>query len=190
MAPIDPSPLTAGEQKAWNEAADRLARFIDTFALNDRIHVSRLTLRLLDEARQVYERDKSQTPTTLVMEKMQQLLADWLAVNLGEQGRPRSEILASGYIALLLSRLNQTAPGLFLAAPLPDDLQKAMRQTLIETGPDLNVSSMTPRHLDYGPMLQLAQQTWHRFDLRATLTALIFWACVYCIFYWWLSELL
>ena len=58
------------------------------------------------------------------------------------------------------------------------------------TGPDLNVSSMTPRHLDYGPMLDFARQTWHRWDAKEFFIALAFWAGVYTVFYWWLSEVL
>jgi hypothetical protein len=65
-----------------------------------------------------------------------------------------------------------------------------MRQTLLVTGPDLKVSSMTPRHLDYGPMLALAKQTWHRWNTKAAIIALLFWTGVYFVFYWWLSDLL
>ena len=67
-------------------------------------------------------------------------------------------------------------------------MRQALRETLIVTGPDLNVSSMTPRHLDYGPMLQFAQQTWHRVELKEFVIAVALWAAVYTVFYWWLSQ--
>ena len=40
--------------------------------------------------------------------------------------------------------------------PTGEELRQALHESLVVTGPDLNVSSMTPRHLDYGPMLDLA----------------------------------
>jgi hypothetical protein len=46
---------------------------------------------------------------------------------------------------------------------------------------------MTPRHLDYGPMLDLARQTWHRWDARRFFVALALWACIYTLLYLWLS---
>ena len=69
-------------------------------------------------------------------------------------------------------------------------MRQALRETLLVTGPDLNVSSMTPRHLDYGPMLQFARQTWHLWNAKEFFIALVFWAGIYCVFYWWLSQTL
>jgi hypothetical protein len=181
---------TAEEAEAWNRAHDRLEQFLSTFALGDHAHVSRLTLTFLDRAREVHRQDPSQDPTTLTLRQAQKVLAEWLAQNLDEQGEAPSKILANGYIALLLSRLYRNAPTAFLELSLPENLRQSMRQTLLIAGPDLNISSMTPRHLDYGPMLHLARQTWHRWDGKAILAAVVFWAGVYTIFYFWLSEVL
>ena len=82
------------------------------------------------------------------------------------------------------------ASGAFLASPVPEEMRQALRESLISTGPDLNVSSMTPRHLDFGPMLEIARQTWHRWSPKEFLVALIFWGAVYSFFYWWLSQIL
>jgi hypothetical protein len=173
--------------EAWNKAYDRLIHFLNTFALGDHAQVSRLALELMDRSRELHRQDPSRDPTTVTMEQAQKLLTEWLAKTLHEEGEAPAKVLANGYIALLLSRLYQTAPQSFLEFPLPEDLRHSMRQTLLVTGPDLNVSSMTPRHLDYGPMLDLARQTWHRWDAKAMFIALVFWAAVYTILFLWLS---
>jgi hypothetical protein len=178
------------DQEAWNQAYDRLLNFLHTFALGDHAYVSQLALKLLHQAQELHQQDPARDPTTQTMEHAQKWLADWLAANLEQREQSPSHVLATGYIALLLSRLYQTAPTAFLASPLPDNLRQSLRQTLLVTGPDLNVSSMTPRHLDYGPMLQFARQTWHRWDGKEILIALLFWAGVYTVFYWWLSQIL
>jgi len=184
MEPINPG-STLNEQAAWNEAYDRLVNFLHTFEVGDHAYISQVAVDLLRQAQEAHRRDPSRA-----MEQAQKRLADWLATNLGEEDRSPSHILATGYVALLLSQVYRTAPTSFLATPLPEELRQALRETLLVTGPDLNISSMTPRHLDYGPMLQFARQTWHRWEPRELIVALLFWACVYTFFYWWLSQIL
>jgi hypothetical protein len=190
MASINDSPVTRGGQEAWNEAHDRLMSFLNTFELGDHARASQLAIEFLRQARELHQQDPSRDPVTLTLGQAQKRLADWLATNLEQENKSPAHVLPSGYIAVLLSRVYQTAPDSFLANPLPEELRSALRETLIVTGPDLNVSSMTPRHLDYGPMLTFAKQTWHRWDAQEFFIALLFWAGVYTVFYWWLSQLL
>ena len=178
------------EQAAWNQAHDRLQDFLHTFALGDHAQVSRLTLKLLDQARELHRQDASLDPVSLTMTQAQKQAEEWFASNLEMRNQPPSELLAAGYVALLLSRAFRTAPEAFLTSPLPENLKESMRQTLLVTGPDLNISSMTPRPIDYGPMLDLARKTWHRWNAREIIIALLFWTGVYFVFYWWLSETL
>ena len=189
MEPVEP-PMSIQERTAWNEAYDRLIHFLETFQLTDHAHVAQTALRLLHEAQKLHREDSSRDPATRTMEQAHKHLADWLAVTLGEANRAPSHILSTGYNALLISQVYRTAPTSFLQSPLPEELRQALRETLVVAGPDLNVSSMTPRHLDFGPMLQIARQTWHRFDAQELIIALIFWAGVYVVFYWWLSQVL
>ena len=39
-------------------------------------------------------------------------------------------------------------------------------------------------------MLQFARQTWHRVNLKELVIAVTFWAAVFVIFHWWLSQVL
>jgi hypothetical protein len=183
------SPAKKNEE-SWNDAYDRLVLYLRTFDLGDHAYVSRLALNILQQAQEHYRADGSREPTTVTLGLAQKNIADWLAANLPQQDTSPSFVLPSGYIAILLSRAYRTSPDSFLASPLPEELRQALRETMVVTGPDLNVSSMTPRHLDYGPMLQFARQTWHRIDAREFLIAVAFWAAVYTVFYWWLSQTL
>jgi hypothetical protein len=175
---------------AWNEAYDRLVLYLRTFDLGDHAYVSKIALNILEQAQEIYRTDGTREPTTLTLSLAQKSIADWLAANLPQHDTSPGFVLPSGYIAILLSRAYRTSPDSFLASPLPEELRQALRETMVVTGPDLNVSSMTPRHLDYGPMLQFARQTWHRLDAKEFLIAVAFWAAVYTVFYWWLSQAL
>ena len=179
---MNPPPDTV----AWNRAYDRLVHYLDTFALGDHLHASRLALQLLDESRELHQREPARDPVQLTLEHARGKLQDWLAENLREEAEPE-RVMTVGCVALLLSRLYRAAPESFLRTPLPDAVRGSLQRTLLTTGPGLNVSSMTPRHLDYGPMLGLARQTWHRWDAKTFFIALLFWAAVYVALYLWLS---
>jgi hypothetical protein len=187
MAPItSPQPQ---DREAWNEAYDRLENYLRTFELGDHAYVSQLANDIFRQAKERRHETPSCEPTEITIELAQKRLADWLAANLGAENRSTSQILATGAIAILLSKVYRTAPDFFLANPVPEELRQALRETLVVTGPDFNISSMTPRHLDYGPMLQFARQTWHRWDVKELAIAILFWAGVYTVFYWWLSSM-
>lgn len=190
MASIDQLQLSANEQKAWNEAYDRLTHFLAGFGVDDPAHIARVALSLIDEAKQLHREKPDQQPTRLTLELAQKRVADWLAASLNGPHQAASEIFAHGSMALLLSRVFQTSPGSFLEMPLPEELRQALQETMLVAGPDLDISRMTPRHLDYGPMLNLAQQTWHRWNVQEVVVAIIFWAVVYFIFYFWLVAIL
>jgi hypothetical protein len=175
---------------AWNHAHARLRRYLETFALGDQVRLERLALRLLDEARELHRADPSLDPTTITICHAQARLGRWLALTLEGEGRPSPQALTSGTVALLLSRMAQRQPEFFLSDELPQEARESLRRTLLVTGPDLTVSSMTPRHLDYGPMLDFARQTWHRYDSKSFGAAVLFWLGVYGICYWCLSEYL
>jgi len=182
--------MNTATDQAWNDAYDRLAAYLRTYDLADHAHVARVALDLLQQAKDSHAKDSSQEPTALTLGLAQKKITEWLAFNLPQADLSRSNLLSAGCIAILLSGAYRTAPGSFLASPVPEEMRQALRESLISTGPDLNVSSMTPRHLDYGPMLQFARQTWHRIDIKELVIAVAFWAAVFAIFHWWLSQAL
>jgi hypothetical protein len=182
--------MNSSLEQSWNEAYDRLALYLRTFDLGDHAYTSRLTLDILHEAREKQRTGDAREPTTLTLDLAQKKIVTWLAANLPQADSSPGTLLPAGYIAILLSRAYRTAPDSFLATPVPEELRQALRESLLQTGPDLNVSSMTPRHLDYGPMLQFARQTWHRVDPKEFVIAAAFWFAIYIVLYWWLSSTL
>src|SRR5580658_548941 len=140
VAPMNTSSHTAAdEQIAWNQAHDRLRDFLSAFALGDHAQVSRLTLKLLDQARERHRQEPALDPVSLAMAQAQKLAQEWFASNLEMRDQPPAELLASGCVTLLLSGAFRTAPETFLTAPLPENLKESMRHTLLVTGPDLKI---------------------------------------------------
>jgi len=178
------------ERLAWNQAHDRTFHFLNAFAIEDRSHLFRMVLDLLKQAREKQRQNPEIDPTSLAIGLTRQEIASWLAANLGESEDSPSEVLRKGYVALLLSPMFRGDSSIFLRSQLPPDFQSSLRHALLVTGPDLDVSSMTPRPLDYGPMLGLARETWHRWDKKTVVTALLLWSGIYLVLYEWLSQFL
>ena len=51
----------------------------------------------------------------------------------------------------------------------------------VRTGPDLAISSMTPREMDYGAMETIAKGTWHRFAWTPLLRAAGLWTAIFFV---------
>ncbi|SDU11927.1 hypothetical protein SAMN05444156_2067 [Verrucomicrobium sp. GAS474] len=182
------NPSSLETLQAWNEAHRRLLQFLGSFALADESHVARLALRILDTAREQHRADPTRHPTTLTLELAQQEVADWLSQSLGAPESSFAGNTAPGRLALLLSDIPLNHPDSFLISPLSDELKQSMRRPLLVVGPDLTLSSMTPRRLDYGPIHDLANQTWHRWNPKEGAAALLLWAVIYVLLYHWLSR--
>ncbi len=178
------------DQLAWNQAYDRIHNFLNAFALSDHAQVSRLALKILDQAREIHQQDTSRDPTILVMEQAQKLVSAWLKISLDDRARMPQQIFTAGYVAMLLNQTFRTSPIAFLVFPLPEHLRQSMHQTLVVTGPDLDISSMTPRPIDYGPMVEIAHNTWHQWNARSIFIAMLFWTGIYFVAYLWISYFL
>src|ERR1700760_1270853 len=105
----------------WNQAYDRLQAFLRTFELRDHAYVSKLSLEIFEEAKKRHAAEPSRDPTALTLDVAHARLTDWIPTNLNQQNKSRSHVLPAGYVALLLSRVNQTSPQAFLASSLPED---------------------------------------------------------------------
>jgi hypothetical protein len=165
-----------GSLEAWNAAYVRVEDYLRAHRIHNRLHQSRLILRILEGAARRHERNPSLDPTTLAAEEAEQMMEDWFTEVLGDQNLPRDRIAVSGRVALLLTDGPDKCPYAFLDdAQVPPEFARAMQQSSIEAGPDLAVSSMVPRPIDLGPITEAAGETVERFEQWPLLRALVLW---------------
>ena len=141
-------PVT-GSETDWNTAYYRLEDYFRSLRIVNKVHQSQIILKILEKAAARHARDISQSPTTLAMEEARSMMEQWFEKILG----PRERIAAGGLISLLAV----DAPGKWQVAFLSDDPPAEFRREMVESevraGPDLQVSSMVPRPIDVGPLL-------------------------------------
>lgn len=165
-----------GSLEAWNAAYVRVEDYLRAHRIHNRLHQSRLILRILERAARRHEEKPGLDPTTLAAEEAENMMEAWFSEVLGERNLPRDRIVVSGRVALLLTDGPEKCPYAFLdEEQVPPEFAQTMQQTSIEAGPDLAVSSMVPRPIDLGPITEAAGETVERFEQWPLLRALVLW---------------
>lgn len=166
----------SGTPEAWNAAYVRVEDYLRAHRIHNRMHQSRLILRILDRAARRHEQNPGQDPTTLAAEEAERLMAAWFTEVLGGQHLPADRIAVTGRLALLLTDGGEKNPCAFLDEEhIPPEFARAMQQSSMVAGPDLAVSSMVPRSIDLGPITEAAGETMERFEEWPLLRALVLW---------------
>jgi hypothetical protein len=165
-----------GSLEAWNAAYVRVEDYLRAHRIHNRMHQSRLILRVLERAAKRHEANPGLEPTTLAAEEAEQMMETWFSEVLGDQNLPHDRIVIGGRVALLLTDGPEKCPYAFLdSEQVPQDFARTMQQSSIEAGPDLAVSSMVPRPIDLGRITEAAGETVERFEKWPLLRALVLW---------------
>jgi hypothetical protein len=165
-----------GTMDAWNAAYVRVEDYLRAHRIHNRLHQSRLILKILERAARRHEAKPTLDPTTLAAEETEATIDLWFADVLDVRGQPHERIAVDGRVALLLCDGPQKWPYAFLdERSVPEDFSKAMRAGVIDAGPDMAVSSMVPRPIDLGPITEAAGETLEQFEKWPILRALLLW---------------
>jgi hypothetical protein len=167
---------TTGTMEAWNSAYVRVEDYLRAHRIHNRLHSSRLILKILERAARRHESNPSLDPTTLAAEETEAMMDLWFAEVLNERDQPHERIAIDGRVALLLCDGPQKWPYAFLEeGRVPGEFAAAMRAGALTAGPDMAVSSMVPRPIDLGPIPEAAGETLERFERLPILRTLFLW---------------
>lgn len=168
---------TTGTMEAWNAAYMRVEDYLRAHRVHDRLHASRLILRVLERAARRHAENPKLDPTSLAAEEIEQEMDRWFAEMLDERGQPHERIAIDGRVALLLCDGPQKWPHAFMESEsaVPPEFTEAMRVGALTAGPDMAVSSMVPRPIDLGPISEAAGETLEKFEQLPLLRTLFLW---------------
>ena len=166
-----------GTLEAWNAAYVRVEDYLRAHRIHNRLHQSRLIIRILERAARRHEAHPEINPTTLAAEEAERMMEAWFGEVLGEKDLPTERIAVTGRLALLLTDGAEKNPYAFLDEErIPPEFARALQQSSLEAGPDLAVSSMVPRPIDLGPITEAAGETLERMEEWPVLRTLALWA--------------
>ncbi len=145
--PFFPATGTMGD---WNAAFYRLEDYFRALHLVDKIHQSQIILRLLKSAAVRHAENTNLNPTELAMEEARRALEQWFGAMLPQHER----LPVVGMLSLLAVDAAERWPTAFLAEHFPADFHKEMLESDVRAGPNLQISSMVPRPIDVGSILE------------------------------------
>jgi len=125
--------------------------------VRNRVLVGQLVLQVLDRAMERAPQEPARSPTELAAEEMDLFVTDWFRRVLNEPSASADQPLSTrGRLALLLADMPGQWQDQFLRPePWPEAFVTSMRETYLRAGPDFQLSRMTPRPLDLGPIATL-----------------------------------
>lgn len=168
----------------WNAAYIKVENYFHALRVRNKVLLGQLVLRVLDRAMRRAPAEVDRSATQIAAEEMDHLVTEWFAEVLQSPSTKDGQTLSTrGRLALLLADMPGKWQEQFLRpGPWPDEFTTAMREAFLRAGPDFQLSKMTPRPLDLGPittLTNLGRLPYFRMTLAWTLFALllviIFW---------------
>lgn len=153
-----------GTEEEWNEAYARLADYFRSYRLHNRIRRTQLILTTLGLASEEHAKDPSRSPTQHAINQARRMMKEWLEEIYVDIPMTDTQIEGTGRLGFFLSGGPDRWPHFFLdKETLPHDMAEAMRNSVRESGPGLQVSKMTPRDIDLGLISNVAEEGLDRF---------------------------
>jgi hypothetical protein len=156
--PDDNSGLVAGRtMDEWNAAYGRVESYFYALRIRNKTLLGQMVLRVLERAMNRAPAEPSHSATQLAVEEMERLVNEWFADALQIPPAQRDQTLSTrGRLALLLADMPGKWQDQFLRpGPWPEEFVSAMREGYLRAGPDFQLSLMTPRPFDLGPLTTL-----------------------------------
>jgi hypothetical protein len=162
----------------WNAAYVKVENYFHALRVRNKALLGQLVLRVLERAMPRAPAEPKRSATQLAAEEMDRLVSEWFAAVLQESSVNADQWLtARGRLALLLADMPGKWQDQFLRpGPWPKEFISAMRETYFRAKPDFQLSKMTPRPLDLGPittLTNLGKLPYLKMTLAWTLFALL-----------------
>jgi len=141
----------------WNAAYEKVENYFHALRVRNKALLGQLVLRVLERAAHRAPAEPEHSATQLAAEEMDRIVIEWFAEVLQEPPANADQMLSTrGRLALLLADMPGRWQEQFLRpGPWPKEFISAMRETYLRAGPDFQLSKMTPRPFDLGPITTL-----------------------------------
>ena len=140
-----------------NAAYVKVENYFHALRIRNKPLLGQLVLRVLERAQRRAPAEPQRSATELAAAEMDHLVTTWFAEVLQTSPTGSDQMLSTrGRLALLLADMPGKWQDQFLhPGPWPQEFVEAMRESFFRAGPDFQLSKMTPRPLDLGPITTL-----------------------------------
>ena len=178
ILPDESGELAGRPLEEWNAAYAKVESYFHALRIRNKPLLGQLVLRVLERAQRRAPAELNSSATLLAAEEMDRIVTEWFSEVLQSPPTKMDQTLSTrGRLALLLADMPGKWQDQFLRpGPWPQEFTIAMRETFLRAGPDFQLSKMTPRPLDLGPittLTNLGRMPYFRMALAWTLFALL-----------------
>jgi len=171
----------------WNAAYVKVENYFHALRIRNKPLLGQMVLRVLERAQQRAPAEPLRSATEIAAEEMDRFVTSWFAEVLQTSPVGSEQTLSTrGRLALLLADMPGKWQDQFLRpGPWPKEFVDSMRESFFRAGPDFQLSKMTPRPLDLGPITTLTnfgKLPYVRMGLAWTIFALLL------ISFFWLTH--
>jgi hypothetical protein len=155
----------------WNAAYVKVESYFHALRIRNRVLLGERVQQVLDRAMKRAPCEPQLTPAELASEEMDLVVTEWFANVLERIPTGVEHVLNTrGRLALLLVDMPGKWQDQFLRpGPWPHEFVNAMQDAYLRAGPDFQVSQMSPRPLDLGPITTLTNFRSLPFKKMATI---------------------
>jgi hypothetical protein len=155
-APL-PGKIAGRPMEEWNAAYVKVESYFQALRIRNRVLLGELVQKVLDRAMKRAPAEPQRSTTELATEEMDLVVTEWFANVLERIPTGVEHVLNTrGRLALLLADMPGKWQDQFLSqGPWPKEFVDAMQEAYLRAGPDFQLSQMTPRPLDLGPITTL-----------------------------------
>jgi hypothetical protein len=157
ILPDESGQLAGRPLEEWNAAYAKVESYFHALRIRNKPLLGQLVLRVLERAQRRAPAELSRSATLLAAEEMDRIVTEWFSEVLQAPPTKTDQSLSTrGRLALLLADMPGKWQDQFLRpGPWPEEFTSSMRETFFRAGPDFQLSKMTPRPLDLGPITTL-----------------------------------
>jgi len=170
----------------WNAAYTKVESYFHALRIRNKVLLGRLVIQVLKRAMHRASLEPQRPTTELAAEELDLLVTEWFAQVLQETATDHM-LTTRGRLALLIVDMPGKWQDQFLRpGPWPEAFVKAMREAYLRAGPDFQLSKMTPRPLDLGPVATLTSLSLGSFRKMATVWTLfaLMLVAVFILMHW------
>lgn len=184
----DASGQIAGRSlEEWNAAYVKVENYFHALRIRNKPLLGQLVLRVLERAQRRAPSEPHRSATEIAAEEMDRLVTGWFGDVLQASPAGTDQMLSTrGRLALLLADMPGKWQDQFLRpGPWPPEFVASMRESFFRAGPDFQLSKMTPRPLDLGPITTLTN-----FGRLPVVRMIVAWTlfALLLVFVFWLTH--
>lgn len=178
-----PGQLAGRTLEEWNSAYAKVESYFHALRIRNKVLLGQLVIHVVERAMRRAPDEPQRSATEIAAEEMDKLVTEWFSQVLQEKPTNVDQQLSTrGRMALLLADMPGKWQDQFLRpAPWPEEFVTAMRETYLRAGPDFQLSKMTPRPLDLGPIATLGNFS-HLPYFKMIMVWVLFWITLVVIF--------